>query len=87
VPPAPPSRWGRTASAKELIGGAWEKSVTGTSFSAAAMKSCQLRAGIVPPKTRPTPLMFVRGLLWLSEYPIHTAVASVGVYPSNQALV
>jgi hypothetical protein len=51
------------------------------------MKSCQLRAGIVPPKTRPTPLMFVRGLLWLSEYPIHTAVASVGVYPSNQALV
>lgn len=61
------------------MGGACEKSVTGTSFSAVAMKSCHVRAGMVPPKTRPTPLMFTSGLAWVFEYPIHTAVERVGV--------
>ena len=44
---------------------------------ATAMKSCQTRAGKVPPATRTPCTLYIDS--WLLGFPIHTATASCGV--------
>ena len=50
-----------------------------------AMKSRQMRAGIVPPNTDEKPSTFTRGVSSSSGYPTQTHAASCGTYPQNQA--
>src|SRR5687767_13902872 len=59
---------------------------TGSPFSAAVMKRFHVRAGKVPPVTSPTPAKLRSGRSGRSENSA-TAVASCGVYPTNQAAV
>ena len=61
--PARALRW--MSAAAGLMGGGWSKSVIGTSARAWVMKSCHVLAGMVPPNTRPTPLMRNSGVFWL----------------------
>jgi hypothetical protein len=57
---------------------------TGWPSIAVVMKSCQMRAGIEPPKTSANPSTLCIGIS-PSWCPTHTQAASCGVYPQNQA--
>jgi len=68
-----PTEWRVVYPSNEGVGNSW----TGMRSVAFNMKSCQMRAGIVPPYTAEYPSTFSRGISPFG-YPIHTQVTSRG---------